>query len=285
MRGTVHLVPTDDIDWLASLYSDAMANWSKRRLGQLGIEPAVRDRGLAAARQVLEAGGPLSRSEVAAAAASAGFELSVETRTHLVTLLCMEGIACIGPGGGRETTLVAAADWIGERKSVPRDAALAELARRYFRAFAPATDRDFAYWGGISLGDARLGIAGAAAALEELVLDGLPFVVPRGYVARAPRSPVVRVLAAFDTYLMGYASRRHAVGEAGERLILPGGGVLRPTICVDGRFVAIWSQKRSGKRIKINLAPFDGFDEDWLPAIRAEVADIGRFEGVKAELE
>ncbi|MDQ3571837.1 MAG: winged helix DNA-binding domain-containing protein [Actinomycetota bacterium] len=284
MRGTIHLVPTEDADWLASLYSEATATWSRRRLEQLGIAPAQRDRGLAAARRALEGGGALPRSEVAAAAARAGFELSAEARVHLAVLLCMEGIACIGPGAGRETTFVAARDWIGERKDVPRAAALAELARRYYRAFAPATERDFAYWGGISLGDARLGIAGAASALEERVLDGIAYVVPRGYVARAPRSSVVRLLAAFDTYLMGYASRRHAVNEARERLILPGGGVLRPTILVDGRFVGVWSQKRSGKAIRIALAPFEGFDEAWLPAIEEEIADIGRFEGGEASL-
>ena len=95
---------------------------------------------------------------------------------------------------------------------------------------------------------------------------------------------MVRLLPAFDTYLMGYASRAHAVDEAGAKRILPGGGILRPTICVDGRFVGLWSSKRSGKRLEVELEPFAGFDERWREAIAAEVADIGRFEGVDAAL-
>ena len=83
---------------------------------------------------------------------------------------------------------------------------------------------------------------------------------------------------------MGYASRSHAVDEAGEKVILPGGGVLRPTICVDGRFVGTWRQKKSAKRLDVALEPFAPLDEVWLPALEAEAADIGRFEGLEARL-
>jgi hypothetical protein len=78
---------------------------------------------------------------------------------------------------------------------------------------------------------------------------------------------------------MGYASRRHAVDEAGERVVLPGGGVLRPTICVDGRFAGTWRSKRSGKRLAIELEPFGQIDAAWLPALESEAADIARFDG------
>ena len=78
---------------------------------------------------------------------------------------------------------------------------------------------------------------------------------------------------------MGYASRSHAVGEAGEKAILPGGGILRPTICVDGRFVGTWSRKNAKKKVTVTLEPFDRLDEDWLLALEAEAADIARFDG------
>jgi hypothetical protein len=95
---------------------------------------------------------------------------------------------------------------------------------------------------------------------------------------------VVRLLPAFDTYLMGYESRLHAVDEAGEKVILPGGGVLRPTICVDGRFVGTWSRKNTKSKLTVTLEPFDRIDERWMPAIEAEAADMGRFEGLEGRL-
>ena len=40
-------------------------------------------------------------------------------------------------------------DWIGEPRRRPRDESLAELARRYIRAYGPADERDFARWAGL----------------------------------------------------------------------------------------------------------------------------------------
>lgn len=284
MRGTVHLVATEDIGWLLPLFSDRISAWSRRRLAQLGLSDAQRERAVEAARRALATQGPMARSEVVEVASRAGVEIDDQRRVHLFILLCAEGIACIGPDKGRESTVVATADWIGEPRRRGREESLADLARLYVRAYAPASERDFAFWSGLPLRDCRRGLERIAAECEAVTVGSETALVPRGWSARAPRSPVVRLLGAFDTYLMGYASRDHAADGVGQRRVLPGGGVLRPTICVDGRFAGIWSSKRSGKVLTVSIEPFDGFDGSWLPAIEAEVADLGRFEGAEARL-
>ena len=285
MRMTIHLVPTEDYGWMAPLFADRILAYSNRRLEALGVAPRDRDRGLAAARRALARDGALARSEVVDAAAGAGFPVDVQTRTHLVVALVVGGDACIGPDRGRESVLVASAEWIGEPERRGREESLAELARRYVSAFAPATERDFSFWSGLPLRDCRAGLERIASELEQLPLaTGEVALAPRGFTARAPRSPVVRLLGAYDTYLMGYASRRHAADEAGERRVLPGGGVLRPTICVDGRYAGTWSNRRSGRRLAVELDPFDPLNPGVRAALEAEADDIGRFEGVEAEL-
>ena len=161
---------------------------------------------------------------------------------------------------------------------------MAELARRYFAAFAPATERDFAKWSGLPLGECRIGMERIAGELEQIGPSSQGLFGPSGFDLRVPRSPVVRLLPAFDTYLMGYESRAHAVDEAGEKVILPGGGILRPTICVDGRFVGTWSQTKSKKTVTVKLEPFDRSTSDGCRPSRPRLADIGRFEGLEARL-
>ena len=285
MRMTIHLIPTEDYGWMAPLFADRILAFSRRRLEALGVAPGDRDRGLAAARRALGTHGALARSEVLEAAAGAGFPVDVQTRTHLVVALVVGGDACIGPDRGRESVLVAAPEWIGEPERRGREESLAELARRYVSAFAPATERDFSFWAGLPLRDCRAGLAAIAPSLDEVRLaTGEVALVPRGALGRAPRSPVARLLGAYDTYLMGYASRRHAADEEAERRVLPGGGVLRPTICVDGRFAGTWSNRRSGKRLAIELDPFEALDDGVRAALAADAADIGRFEGLEAAL-
>jgi hypothetical protein len=55
-------------------------------------------------------------------------------------------------------------------------------------------------------------------------------------------------------------------------------------VCVDGRLVGLWSSKRSGRRLDVSIEPFDELPAESAQAIEAEVADLGRFEGVEARL-
>ena len=87
-----------------------------------------------------------------------GIEVNVERRTHLSVITVVGGAACIGPDHGRGSTFVDTREWIGEFKVPDREDSLAELARRYFAAFAPATERDFAKWSGLPLGECRIGM-------------------------------------------------------------------------------------------------------------------------------
>lgn len=294
MRMTVHLIPTEDYGWMAPLFANRVTAFSQRRLDVLGITVAQRDRALTAIRKRLRADGALTRMEAMAIAQASGFDVNPQTRTHLIVLLVVMGDACIGPDRGRDSLLVSSPDWIGEPATRGREESLRELALRYFAAFAPATERDFSFWSGLPLRECRVGLEAAAGALEHVdgagakaggaERGGTPLLAPRGFTARAPRSPVVRLLPAYDTYLMGYASRSHATDPAGEKRVLPGGGVLRPTICVDGRFAGLWANRRSGRRLTIELEPFEPLPDEVADALSEEAADIGRFEGVEAAL-
>ncbi len=284
MRMTMHLVSAEDHDWMAPLFWERTARWSRRRLDSIGVDGAAVDRSLAKITKRLAADAPMPRSAMMELAAGAGIEPSVQVRTHLAVLMVCEGHACIGPEQGGESTLVARGDWLGPTRPRDRHAALAELARRYFAAYAPASQRDFSYWAGLPLRDCRAAIAAIAGEVVEVRCGEATLLAPRGWTARSSRSSVVRLLGAFDTYLMGYTTRRHAVDVTGEQVILPGGGVLRPTILIDGRFAGTWSQKRSGKRLRMILEPFSPLDDELTRALAKEAADIGRFEAIEAIL-
>ena len=65
---------------------------------------------------------------------------------------------------------------------------------------------------------------------------------------------------------------------------MPGGGILRATIVVGGRGVGTWGMRRERGTLWIELKPFAALDPATTEAVEAEVADIGRFEGIPATL-
>ena len=147
-------------------------------------------------------------------------------------------------------------------------------------AFGPATDRDFAYWSGLPLGQVRQGLRSIAGELEESKLGAGALLSLRDRRVRMPRAGQLRMLGAFDTYMLGYRDRDFALpSEHRAHLKAGGGGWLRPVIVRDGCVIGGWSYRRRGRRVEVELSVSDELSAADREAIHAEVADIGRFEG------
>lgn len=278
MRGTMHYLAADDVPWLVPLYEDAAVRWGTRRLAQLGIEKRAQERALDEISKALQPGEPVTRNELAARIERRKVALNPSTRIHVFRLATMRRIACQGPNIGGRPTLVREDAWLGPRPPHDGDAALKELARRYLSAFAPATEADFAGWAGLGLEQIRSALAGIAKELRAVRIGNeTAFTLAGG--ARSPRGRMVRLLPAWDTYLMGHRDRDFLLEPTHWKTAMPGGGIIRATILVDGVVRGTWRLKRSGKKIGVELEPFEKLDPATTKALAAEVADVGRFEG------
>ena len=150
-----------------------------------------------------------------------------------------------------------------------REAALAELARRYLAGHAPAADRDLARWAGIGLRDARLGLARCGAVQRADGLAEMP-AKPRRVAAVLPPP---RLLGAFDPLLLGWASRDPITGP--HRRIVTVNGLFRPFALAGGRAVATWTIKDG----QVVLGPFAELDPETRAALDTDAADVTRFLG------
>jgi DNA glycosylase AlkZ-like len=283
MRNTMHLIASEDAPWLLPLFESGLVAESRRRLGQLGLDPPAQARALEAMRRALTNDGYLGRTELVERLQPLGIEIDAPRRVHLFRLAVAEGVACLGPDRDSETMLALAREWLGERAAQDREGSLAELARRYLRAFGPATEVDFAGWAGLGLTDVRSALSRIGPEIAETRIGGARAWTLRR-AARPPRGRIVRLLPAFDNYLMGHRDRDFIAQPVGWRRIMPGGGLLRPAILVDGVAVGTWSMRRGGGALEVALEPFAELGAETMAAIHAEVTDIGRFEGTRAEL-
>jgi hypothetical protein len=285
MRTTIHLIPTDEAGWWLPLFEPGIERWSRRRLEQLGLPAAKQDKALRVAAEALAEDGPLTRSEVRERIERAGIKLNTQTGMHIALTAVVCGIACLGPDRGKTTCLIRREDWLGKPPPFDRDQALAELARLYIRAFAPATDRDFAYWSGLPLRDVRAGFESISKEIDEVRVGDGVMLAPRGGLGRLPATGQVRMLGNFDTYLLGWKDREFSVAsEHAVHVKEGGGGWIRPVIVEDGIVVGGWRSSRKAGRLEITLNLPKGERERLSAKIEAEVADIARFEAMEATI-
>jgi hypothetical protein len=175
--------------------------------------------------------------------------IAVVRRAALAGVLCEAGVR------GRE-------ELYGRLDAGPlpdRDAALAELGRRYAAAHAPATAADLAAWSGLPAADVRRAWAAASEGGHS------------GAVAPEVDEPAgVRLLPAFDEWLLGWADRDLVLDPERRPAVLVG-GIIRPVVIVDGRVAGTWRLDRP--RRKVEVLPFapipSGLDE--------EIADVLAF--------
>jgi winged helix DNA-binding protein len=260
MRGTLHLVAADDLPLVLAVFGALNLARDQRRMTQLGLPPELAERSSAEAAAVLAESGPLTRHELAARLRERG--VPVEKRgqapVHVVHRAAMVGVLREVGARGLEP-LYAAYD---PGPLPDRDTALRELARRYAAAHASAGRADFATWSGLPAADVRRAWPGLPAAdvrcawAEPAAIDVEP--EPGG----------VRLLPAYDEWLLGWKDRAFTLDPAHARGPLPGGGIVRPVAVADGRVFGTWRLDR--RRGRVELSPFGpGVPADVDPAISA----------------
>jgi Winged helix DNA-binding domain len=288
MRGTLHLLPAEDLDGLLSAISPADVRfawrWLERRAGLTGERARlVAD----TAYQVLKRDGALTRRALMAAVSA---EVGFETKSAAAGVVFLNGLlgrVCFGPAKGAEPTYAALDDWLGRPIHLQATPDHVALARRYLHGYGPATPPDLAAWWGLTLGQARAAWAGLNDELTELQVDGQPVWLlaadARALAQPAPTGPTVQLLPAFDTYLLGYANRELAVPKRFQKHIFHGGQVV-PAVMVDGLAAGTWRYEQRGKQMRIAVTAFAGFSRAERDLIAAEAEDVGRFYAVKTVL-
>ena len=181
----------------------------------------------------------------------------------------LEGIICSGPRRGKQFTYALLSERAPNARPLPREEALAELARRYFESRAPATLRDFSWWSGLTLTDSRAAVAAAG-----VTAVGVP-------PAAAPARGAHFLLPNFDEYLIAYKHRGAIVDDHRARnLGVYTSAVLPHHVIVDGREAGHWQRAIArgsvSVRIQLHAKPGRGPVE----ALRAEAGRFADFLGL-----
>ena len=285
LRQTWHFVARDDIRWMLALSGPRVNAISAHYYRKMELDERTFSRSRSVFERVLRDGRSLTRPELGAALHRAGIRASGTRLAFLTMRAELDAVICNGPRLGKQFTYALFDERVPPAPPIDREAALANLARRYFTSHGPATLKDYAWWSGLTVRDAKAGVELAGASLVCDEVDGFTFWSAerqvrkdRPYSGRkAAASPVAHLLPNYDEYLIAHKDR-HLVVSPGS-----GDGVVRIKdpfvhhLVLDGTLAGSWTRTMKNGSVHVNCAMYVRPAADTAGAIDAAVARLGRF--------
>ncbi len=282
MRGTLHFVASDDVRWMLALLATRVLAASKGRWRQLGLNDKIFAQSRKVFRQALRGGTQLTRTEMYQALERAKIRTAGQRGYHLLWRNAQEGLICLGAPRGKQQTFVLLDEWVPPSKPLERDEALAKLVLRYFTGHGPATVKDFVWWSGLTVKDAKTGIEMNISQLASEVVDGKTYWMGRRMPALPAQSPVIALLPGFDEYILGYTARDPVLDPRHARKIYSGLNLLfNPTIVIDGQIQGTWKRQIRKETVDLSLHPFKQLNEAQARALRRATQRYGEFLGLR----
>lgn len=255
LRPTWHLVLPGDIAWLLDVTAPRIRQINAYQEKQAELTPAILKKTRSVLRKALRGGNFLERKQVAEVLEKAGV-VDAEKGLRFAYIMMdaeLEGIVCSGPRRGKQFTYALLDERAPNARSLPRDAALKELAVRFFQSHGPATTADLANWATLTVKDATRAAELASTSLTRDVENGREL---WSAPSSAPRvsSGTVHLLPIYDEYLIGYKDRAGIVhpDHPLDRAL-----TFTNWIFVDGRMAGTWKRTIAGKRVLVDVETFE----------------------------
>ena len=277
MRGTLHFVAAADIRWILDLLGPRMIARAAGRYLQLGLDEDTFARSRDLFVIALQGNRQLTRAAMYQVLENANISTAGQRGIHILGRLAQEGLLCFGERQGKQFTFALLSEWIPQAKSLPREQAQAELALRYFSSHGPAMLEDFVWWSGLTSSDARAALDMAKPRLASEVIDGRTYWLPISVPALGVEPIIAHLIPAFDEYLVGYKDRSAVLDPQFFLRTNAGGGMLNPTILIDGQVLGTW--KRTFKKGAVVIKPewFTELTNDQLDAFNIASENYGAF--------
>jgi hypothetical protein len=286
MRGTLHMIASDDIRWMLKLLTPRIIAASASRQRQLELDASVLRKSRKVILKHLQGDRQLSRPNLLAKLDAAGIPTSGQRGYHILCQLSMEGTLCFAEPQGKQAAFALLDEWIPHSLELDREASLAELAKRYFTSHGPATLHDFAWWSGLTMSDARHALNLVCDQLESVQLPDRSSSCWLPTPQTVPSQPHLRLLPGFDEYLLGYKDRSLVLDPSLATKIVPGNnGMFLPTLILQKQVAGIWKRIPSKKQSMVQITPFVSPSRSARKELQNLADHLSRFWGQPVSIE
>ena len=248
MRRTIHCMAAEDVRWMIRL----LAPRGITRMKPYHRAMKITEEDLVRARNVFESAlahdTRLTRAELYERLNAEGVATSTPDipmrGLHLLVHWAQAGLICLAARRGKQPTFALLDDWTPRGRDLSGNDALMELASIYFRSHGPATVKDFSWWSGLTMAEAKRATHLASDVLRSATIEEVDYWLMREGTRASSGAMPFLLLPPFDEYTVAYADRSVAADPSLLRSI---GHGLAPNIVVRGCIAGTWKRTVVGE--------------------------------------
>jgi hypothetical protein len=280
MRGTLHFVAPRDIRWMLELLNPRVIASAAGRHKQLGITDALLKKSRSIFTKALRGGKQLTREQMREALERGGISTAGQRGIHIIGWNAQNGLICFGPPQEKQKTFVLLDEWVKATPPLQHEQALTELATRYFVSHGPATLKDFVWWSGLKISDARRAIELASSRLVSETIEATQYWMGKKIPRIQSTELEIKLLPGFDEYILGYTDRSAVLDSAHKSKIYSSLNLIfSPTILINGRVEGTWRRTITSKKVAVALKPFRTLTKRERDALHEAAERYGAFLG------
>lgn len=256
LRPTWHFVAPADLRWMLRLTAPRVHRANGPYYREAGIDSAVIRRSTAILEKALRDHHYRTRAELGTALQRGRIDTSDNRRlSYLMMRAELDGVICSGPLRGRQHTYALVEERVPPGRPLARDEALHTLAQRYVTTRGPATAQDFAWFSGLTIADARLGIASLGRRVQARSIEGRDYWAVHADHPATASARSAHLLPNYDEYFIGYRDRGAFLARLrSEQVPLPTPALERHVIALGGQLVGGWKRTISRTSVTVELA-------------------------------
>jgi hypothetical protein len=284
MRPTWHFVAPEDIRWLIELTAPRIRALMSYYDKELELDTKVFNKCNTLIAKVLEGGKQLTRTAIGTSLEQAKIKLNGRQLGHVMMQAELDKVVCSGGREGKQFTYALLDERVAPVKTLDREEALSSLIRRYFCSRGPATIKDFAVWSGLTMTDAKKGIAALnSSEFIKQEFEGREYILSAETLQKVAELSPKKLQKSFlmpdyDEYGMGYIDRSAIFNPvkitANFKRNNP---VFNRMIIIEGIIEGTWQRTIKGKSVVVETFPFNTLNKNKSAALAKAVDRFIKF--------
>src|SRR5688572_17358389 len=207
MRPTWHFVAPSDIRWLLALTAPRVHAVNAFMYRQSELDTKLFKRSNDAIEKALSGEKQLTREQLKKALEQKKIKADGFRLAYVLMKAELDGIICSGARQGKQITYSLLEERVAPAIAVQRKEALAIFTQRYFASRGPATIKDFTTWSGLTVADAKEGVAMLPSNfIKEKINEQEYYFIPSN-VSINNKIQTTFLMPDYDEYGMGYKDR------------------------------------------------------------------------------